>query len=87
MAEENCRTMDADFTKLAAYGTNTNDAVCLQGTAEQCNARIPQILKACKKHKQVVNFLFADYPNYLGELHYTLPEITENENLSRVSIF
>jgi len=83
-AEEKCRTMDADFTKLAAYGTHTNDAVCLSDTAEQCNARIPQILKACKKHKRIVNFLFADYPNYLGEIHYTLPEITENENLSRV---
>ena len=83
MAEEKCQTMDADFVKLPAYGTHSNDAVCLYDTAEQCNSKIQQILSACRRHKPVVNFLFADYPNYMGDSHLTLPEITENENLSK----
>ena len=37
-----------------------------------------------RRHKEVVNFLFADYPNFLGEIVYTLPEITERENMQRL---
>lgn len=84
MAEEKCRTLDADFVKVPVYGTRSNDAICLHVTAEQCNSRIPQILRACRKHKPVVNFLFADYPNYMGGSHYTLPEITEFENILKL---
>ena len=81
MVEKKCQELQADFVKVPAYGTLTNDAICLHHVAEECNSRIPQILNACKKHKDVVNFVFADYPNHLGLSHYTLPEITENENL------
>ena len=79
--EEKCRELEADFVKVPVYGTVTNNAICLNDIAEECNSRIPQILSGCKKHKSVVNFVFADYPNYLGVSHYTLPEITEDENL------
>ena len=83
-ADEKCRTMDADFVKLPAYGTLSPSAACLYQTAQQCNSKLQQILDACRQHKPVVNFLFADYPNYMGDNQYTLPEITEMENVSKM---
>jgi len=79
-----CRTLYADFVKVATYGLRWN-LDCVSTMARMCNPLTPQILDACKRYKPIVNFLFADFPNYPASSPMSLPEIAEKENIDRLS--
>lgn len=82
-AHKYCGRVDADWTKVATYGSS-GAASCLTSRARVCNARIQEILNACKSHKPSgIDIVFTDYPNYLGKATKTIVEIAEEENLKR----
>ena len=85
-----CDTLDADFIKVATYGTPwkslnlvfKKSSICIDTYARLCNVRAKDIMTKCKQSKQVLNVVLSDYPNYPSTSDKTLPELVDEENSS-----
>ena len=85
-----CQTLNADFIKVATYGTPwkslnlvfKKSSICIDTYARLCNVRAKDIMRECKKSGQVLNVVLSDFPNYPSTSDKTLPELVDEENLS-----
>ena len=87
-----CKNLNADFVKVATYGTPwksmnlvfKKSTLCIDNYAKMCNARTEDIMNGCKQHKPVLNIILTDYPNYPSTSQKMLTELVDKENLSRL---
>ena len=87
-----CQSLNADFVKVATYGTPwkslglvlKKSSICIDTYARMCNVRAKEILTKCKQNKKILNVVLSDYPNYPSTSSKILPELVDEENLSQV---
>ena len=85
--EEACQ-LSGDLVKVAAFGTYFNlgtfGTTCLWDIARRCNRRIEDVVNACKKYQNNINFLQVDYPNYPANGKGGAVELVHKLNLAKL---
>ena len=88
-----CKQLSADFVKVATYGTPWKSMnlvfrksnICIDTYAKMCNVRMQDIIDECNKHKNILNVILSDFPNYPSSSKRMLPEIVDELNSFRAT--